>query len=47
MLHFLNEKGIVPEIGMTYDFKNISDAVGAQDSGSVNGKIIVRVRYNP
>ena len=38
---FLNEKKLVPSSGRVYDFKNIRDAVIAQDNGAVNGKIVV------
>ena len=38
---FLNEKKLVPSSGRVYDFKNIRDAVMAQDNGAVNGKIVV------
>ena len=40
---FLNEKKLVPASGKVFDFENIQDAVTAQDEGTVNGKIIVRV----
>lgn len=40
---FLNEKKFVPVSGKVFDFEHIRDAVTAQDEGSVNGKIVVRV----
>ena len=40
---FLNEKKLVPIIGKVFEFEHIRDAVTAQDEGSVNGKIVVRV----
>ena len=36
-----HEKKLVPSSGRVYDFKNIRDAVIAQDNGAVNGKIVV------
>lgn len=40
---FLNEKQLIPVIGRVFDFKNIRDAVLAQDRGRVNGKIVVEL----
>lgn len=40
---FLNEKKLVPANGNVFDFVNVRDAVTAQDEGSVNGKIVVKV----
>lgn len=40
---FLNEKRLVPISGKVFDFENIRDAVTAQDEGSVNGKIVVKL----
>lgn len=40
---FLHEKKLVPVSGKVFDFKNIWEAITAQDDGKVNGKIIVRV----
>jgi len=40
---FVGEKGIVPAVGKVFDFEDIQNAVRAQDEGSVNGKIVVRV----
>jgi NADPH:quinone reductase-like Zn-dependent oxidoreductase len=43
MFHFIREKKITPVSGKVFAFENIKDAVMAQESGSVNGKIIVEV----
>lgn len=40
---FLEEKGLEPCVGAVYDFKDIRGACMAQDSGKVNGKIVVTV----
>lgn len=40
---FINEHKLMPVIGRVFDFADIRDAVIAQDSGSVNGKIVVRL----
>ncbi|MBR4657409.1 MAG: zinc-binding dehydrogenase [Oscillospiraceae bacterium] len=40
---FLKEKRLVPIYGAAYPFAQIRDAVTAQEEGSVNGKIVVRV----
>ncbi|MBR3393981.1 MAG: zinc-binding dehydrogenase [Firmicutes bacterium] len=40
---FLDEHHLVPVRGKVFDFINIKDAVTAQDRGSVNGKIVVRI----
>ena len=40
---FLNEKNLIPATGKVFDFENILEAVTAQDEGSVNGKIVVRL----
>ena len=42
MFRFLNENNIEPQIGKVVDFADICEAVIAQDSGKVNGKIIVK-----
>lgn len=42
LFRFLNEKRIMPVKGRVFDFRNIRDAVAAQDAGAVNGKIVVR-----
>jgi NADPH:quinone reductase-like Zn-dependent oxidoreductase len=43
MFDFLHEKNLTPISGKVFAFENIKDAVMAQESGSVNGKIIVEV----
>jgi NADPH:quinone reductase-like Zn-dependent oxidoreductase len=43
MFRFIREKKITPVSGKVFAFENIKDAVMAQESGSVNGKIIVEV----
>jgi NADPH:quinone reductase-like Zn-dependent oxidoreductase len=40
---FLDEHHLVPVSGKVFDFENIKDALTAQDNGSVNGKIVVRI----
>lgn len=40
---FLNEKRLVPVSGKVFEFENIRNAVTAQDEGSVNGKIVVKL----
>ena len=40
---FLNEKKLVPVSGKVFDFENIQKALTAQDEGTVNGKIVVKV----
>jgi NADPH:quinone reductase-like Zn-dependent oxidoreductase len=43
IFEFLKKHKIEPKVGKIFDFENITDAVVAQDKGSVNGKIVVRV----
>lgn len=43
MFAFLNKKRLVPASGKVFDFAHIRDAVTAQDEGSVNGKIVVKL----
>lgn len=43
MFRFVNENNIEPQIGKVFDFADIREAVIAQDSGKVNGKIVVKV----
>ncbi len=38
---FLNSKKIVPDCGTVFAFDQIREAIAAQDTGSVNGKIVV------
>ncbi len=40
---FLNDRKLVPISGKTFDFADIRAAVAAQDEGSVNGKIVVKL----
>ena len=40
---FLNKKKLVPVSGKVFDFENIQEALTAQDEGTVNGKIVVKV----
>jgi len=40
---FLDEHHLVPVSGKVFDFENIKDALTAQDHGSVNGKIVVKI----
>jgi NADPH:quinone reductase-like Zn-dependent oxidoreductase len=41
---FLHEKNVTPLVGKVFDFEQIRDAVMAQETGGVNGKIIVEVK---
>jgi NADPH:quinone reductase-like Zn-dependent oxidoreductase len=43
MFGFLNEKKLTPASGKIFQFDNIKEAVMAQESGSINGKIVVEV----
>jgi NADPH:quinone reductase-like Zn-dependent oxidoreductase len=43
IFRFFEEKKIAPVYGKLFDFSNIQEAVMAQDKGSVDGKIVVRV----
>lgn len=43
IFQFLSEKNLTPIYGKVFDFVNIREAIAAQDNGSVNGKIVVRV----
>ena len=45
MFRFFNEKKLVPISGKVFDFENIRDAVIAQDTGAVNGKIVVKMQH--
>ena len=40
---FMDEHKLKPLIGATYDFEDIRAACIALDTGSVNGKIVVKV----
>ena len=43
IFRFIKDKNLVPVYGKAFSFDDIEDAVAAQDAGSVNGKIIVRL----
>ncbi|WP_242622584.1 alcohol dehydrogenase catalytic domain-containing protein [Lachnoclostridium sp. Marseille-P6806] len=43
MFRFFNEKKLVPVYGEIFDFDHIKDAVIAQGTGKVNGKIVVKM----
>ena len=38
---FLKEKKLVPAAGKVFCFDHVRDAIEAQDTGKVNGKIVV------
>lgn len=44
IFRFMDENGLEPLIGATYDFEHIRDACIALDSGKVNGKIVVSMK---
>lgn len=43
IFNFINNKNIVPDFVNVFDFENIKDAITAQDTGTVNGKIVVKL----
>ncbi len=43
MFEFFNEKKLVPISGGVFEFENIREAILAQENGSINGKIIVKM----
>ena len=43
IFNFINNKNIIPNFVNVFDFKNIKDAITAQDTGTVNGKIVVKI----
>lgn len=43
MFAFFNEKKLVPISGKVFDFADIREAVTEQDTGGVNGKIVVKM----
>lgn len=43
IFNFINKKNIIPNFVNMFDFKNIKDAITAQDTGTVNGKIVVKI----
>ena len=40
---FLRDHRLKPHVGAAFDLAHIADACAAQDSGTVNGKIVVTV----
>ena len=40
---FIRDHCLSPQVGAAFDLAHIADACGAQDSGSVNGKIVVTI----
>ena len=43
IFNFINNKNIIPDFVNVFDFENIKDAITAQDTGTVNGKIVVKL----
>lgn len=43
IFNFINEKNIIPDFVNVFDFENVKDAIIAQDTGTVNGKIVVKL----
>ena len=43
IFNFINNKNIIPNFVNVFDFENIKDAITAQDTGTVNGKIVVKI----
>ncbi len=43
IFNFINKKNIVPDFVNVFDFENVKDAIIAQDTGTVNGKIVVKL----
>ncbi len=43
IFNFINKKNIIPNFVNVFDFKNIKDAITAQDTGTVDGKIVVKI----
>ena len=43
IFHFFNKHQLEPKIGKSFDFSDIKQACIAQDSGKVNGKIVVTI----
>lgn len=43
IFNFINKKNIIPNFVNVFDFENIKDAITAQDTGTVNGKIVVKI----
>lgn len=43
IFNFINNKTIIPDFVNVFDFENIKDAITSQDTGTVNGKIVVKI----
>jgi NADPH:quinone reductase-like Zn-dependent oxidoreductase len=43
MFRFFRDKKLIPISGKVFAFDEIADAVAAQESGTVNGKIVVKL----
>ncbi len=43
IFNFINNKNIIPNFVNVFDFESIKDAITAQDAGTVNGKIVVKI----
>lgn len=43
IFNFINKNKIIPNFVNVFDFENIKDAITAQDTGTVNGKIVVKL----
>ena len=43
IFNFINNKNIIPNFVNVFDFEKIKDAITSQDTGTVNGKIVVKV----
>jgi len=43
IFNFINNKNIIPNFVNVFDFEKIKDAITAQDTGTVNGKIVVKI----
>jgi NADPH:quinone reductase-like Zn-dependent oxidoreductase len=43
IFNFINKKNIIPNFVNVFDFENIKDAITAQDTGTVNVKIVVKL----
>ena len=43
IFRFIEDKNLVPVYGKAFSFDDMQEAVAAQDEGSVNGKIVVKL----
>ena len=43
IFNFINKKNIIPNFVNVFDFEKIKDAITAQDTGTLNGKIVVKI----